>query len=191
MASFQIHLMIGKKYLQKNSSILKKEEFYQGVIAPDLEKDKSKSHYSGPLDKNNLCEYLKNKVNLKDYLKENQIDTDYQKGVFLHLITDFLFYNEFFEKSYLRSVTYEKFVKDMYYSYDLMNDWIGQEWKVGLPVNMIRQINEDIEKSKNEKNSIGYIGQNILPIEKLEKWMEDVSSICLEEYKQILEKEND
>lgn len=96
MASFDIHLAIGKSYILKNRNIINEEEFYKGIIAPDLVINKEKSHYSGKQNKEDLLDYLANKVQLFLYLKNNNINTDYDKGIFLHLITDYLFFNDFF-----------------------------------------------------------------------------------------------
>ena len=36
MASFSIHLAIGKRFIEKNNLIKEKKEFYKGIIAPDI-----------------------------------------------------------------------------------------------------------------------------------------------------------
>lgn len=46
MASLNVHLAIGKLYLEKNKNISNEEEYYKGIIAPDLVEDKNKSHYT-------------------------------------------------------------------------------------------------------------------------------------------------
>ena len=97
MASFNIHLAVGKRYIEKNSNINNIEEFYKGIIDPDLAINKKVSHYSGKQNKSNILEYLANKVLLNEFLSKETIDTDYQKGIFIHLITDYLFFNNFFE----------------------------------------------------------------------------------------------
>ena len=60
----------------------------QGTISPDLTKDKSKTHYG------KSPAY----TNLKEFITNNNIDTDYKLDIFLHLITDYLFYNKYLEK---------------------------------------------------------------------------------------------
>lgn len=123
---FNIHIAIGNEYLKKNN-IKNRGEFFKGIVFPDLYYDKSSSHFSGPIDKDNLINSLKNKVNLKKFLLKNNIDTDYDKGVFLHLITDFLFYNSFINKTYLQGVTWDKFENDLYYSLDKCDLYVKKD----------------------------------------------------------------
>ena len=88
MPGYVIHLAIAEEYLRKHSE--KKEdykEFINGVIEPDGVKDKSLTHYGPKSSKSNLAEYL----------KVNNIDNSFSRGYFLHLLTDYLFYNRYIE----------------------------------------------------------------------------------------------
>lgn len=99
MPGFNIHLAIAKRHIDKHN-ILNNEDFYKGNIAPDLVANKDISHYTDPNRKkyyHNLNIYLPMKVMLPKYLKENSIITDYSKGVSLHLITDYLFFNNYLD----------------------------------------------------------------------------------------------
>ena len=82
MPGFVIHLAIGQEYLRKQNKNYS-EEFQKGIVAPDFIDDKSKTHYG------KSPRY----TNLEKFLDNNKIDTDFNKGFFLHLITDYLFYN--------------------------------------------------------------------------------------------------
>lgn len=182
MASFNIHLAIGKRYIEKGNKIDHEEEFFRGIIAPDLVEDKTKSHYSGIQDKNNILEYLANKVDLYEYLKKNEIHSDYQKGVFLHLIADYLFFNCFFDKTYLKSISYEEFCKDLYVSYDFTNDYLEKQYKLSL-TGILEEIKLQIAKDKKEKNITKESRKNILPQLELDQFIEYVSDISLEAYR--------
>lgn len=182
MASFNIHLAIGKRYVEKFGTIKDEKEFYKGIIEPDLADKKEQSHYSGKQDKTKLLEYLENKVQLKEYLKNNNIDSDYEKGVVLHLITDYIFFNEFFDKNYLNNISYEDFCKDLYYSYGITNEYLENKYKIDYE-DFIEKIKNNISKDSKEKNINSEIRRNILEISKLDKFIEDVSNISLEEYK--------
>ena len=92
--SIATDLKIALRYCEKNN-IEDKESFFRGSIDPDLVKDKSISHYTGMRDKNFLRQFVWEKVRLNEFLKVNKVETDYEKGVFLHLATDFIFYQEF------------------------------------------------------------------------------------------------
>jgi len=185
MAGFHIHIAIGKEFLKKNK-ITNINDFYKGIIDPDFE-NKIESHYGGFQDKNYLKEYLANKVNLKNYLLNNKIDTDYQKGVFLHLITDYLFFNNFFPADYINNVSYERFREDLYYSYDLNNKYIEDKYQI-YDFPYWDKINKDVL----EKQKIVNIrrGTNILENKKVDNFILSVANINLEEYKSKILKNN-
>ncbi len=182
MASFNIHLAVGKRYIEKNKQIKNKKEFYKGIIAPDLVEDKKISHYTGEQNKKDVLDYLSKKVQLNKYVKSENFDSDYQKGVFLHLITDYLFFNNFFEMNYLKNISYEDFCKDLYYSYDITNEYLESKYKIDC-TDFSEQINKNIEKDKKEKNTSDEIRTNILEFYKIDDFIEYVSSIDLENYK--------
>ena len=182
MASFNIHLAIAEKYLENHNDIKNKKEFIKGIIIPDLSTNKRESHYSGIRDKSNVIEALRNKVLIEKFLKENKIDTDHDKGIFLHLLTDYLFFNDFFDKEYLQNISFEQFTKDLYYSYDITNDYIENKYKIDFG-----EFKEEIEENvKNSNNKASYHKQketNIIPFDKLDKFIEEVSKIDLDKYK--------
>lgn len=182
MASFNIHLAVGKRYIEKTKKINDENEFYKGIIAPDLVSDKKISHYTGVHDKNDLLNYLSQKVQLNEYLKNVSINSDYQKGVFLHLITDYLFFNKFFDYAYLSKISYSEFCKDLYYSYAISNEYLEEKYEIDY-TEFLNQIKNNIEKDKKEKNTSDEIRINILPFDDLDNFIEYVSNINLEEYK--------
>lgn len=117
MPGFVIHLSIANKYLEKNHNIEDIKGFYEGIIAPDMTNDKSKTHYGNGGS---------SETDLKNYLSTNKIKTSFDKGYFLHLITDYLFYNR-----YLKI-----FSKDIYNDYDILNSYLIEKYKVILPENI-------------------------------------------------------
>lgn len=182
MASFNIHLAVGKRYLDKHK-INNVNEFMRGIIEPDLTPNKNQSHYTKERYDNTLLTYLNTKVDLRAFLNKNKINDDYMKGVFLHLITDYLFFTDFFDKEYLNTITYEEFCKDLYFSYDLTDDYLEEKYNINLG-NFSDKIHKNIKKLKKEKNvSENIKRQNILEFNKLEGFIEKVSSINLKDYK--------
>ncbi len=114
MAGYVIHLAVGEEYLRKHPNEIKSyDEFIQGIIAPDDVKDKSLTHY-GPKS---------SKVNLKNFFEEKDIDSDFNKGYFIHLLTDYIFYNHFLQF----------FSKSIYEDYDILNNYLIEKYDVKIP----------------------------------------------------------
>lgn len=183
MASFSIHLAIGKRYIEKYRTVKNEKEFYQGIIAPDLAKDKKISHYTGNANNLDLIQYLPQKVLLYEYLKSENIDSDYQKGVFLHLLTDYLFFNKYFDYNFLSNISYSDFCKDLYYSYDVVNNYIDQTYQLNYN-ELLDEINNAIIKTKINKKTSNETRTNILSLKLLDEFIDYVSSINLDNYKE-------
>lgn len=132
MPGYIIHLAVGKVY-SSNNEIKNTEEFYNGIIAPDLQQDKAKSHY-GPCS---------SEPNLEKFLKENGISDSFHEGYFLHLVTDYLFYNKFLAR----------WDTSIYDDYDKLNKRIIEKYgiriqkeienKVGFKVGDLSILKED------------------------------------------------
>lgn len=156
MPGYVIHLAVAQEYLRKNKKQEEYKEFIKGVIYPDSVKDKSLTHY-GPKS---------SKVDLKKFLEHNNIDNSYQRGYFLHLVTDYLFYNKYLDI----------FTKDIYDDYDILNSGLIQKYNVDVPLEV--------------KDCIFYKEGNtkILSKKLAEKVIEEVSSLDLDVVKkEILE----
>lgn len=190
MASFNILFAVGQRYIDKNH-IKNIDVFMQGILDPDLAEDKKKSHYTKKRINDTLLTHLQTKVSLYDFLKENSMETDYKKGIFLHLITDYLFFNDFFDLEYIKNVDYENFCKDLYFSYDLTNSYLQKKYNINTD-KFKNEINNNIKKDNQEKQiKINEKRNNILDTSKLNSFIEKVSDINLEEYKnKILEVKN-
>ncbi len=161
MAGYVIHLAIAEEYLRKHKDIKEDyEEFIKGVIYPDSVTDKSLTHYG----------IKSSKVILKDFLQDNEINNSYMRGYFLHLITDYLFYNKYLEK----------FSKDIYNDYDILNKRLIEKYNVVL--------------SENVQNNVFYKeGETkILTMELAIKIIDEISDLNLNAVeKEIRENSND
>lgn len=113
MPGYIMHLAIAQEYLKKhNKKFL--QDFILGSIEPDFTAVKSETHYG------KSPAY----TNLKEYLKNNKINTDFNQGYFLHLVTDYLFYNY-----YLNEIRKPQIYDD----YDITNMPLIEKYKVILP----------------------------------------------------------
>lgn len=183
MPGIHIHLAIAKEYLKHHPEIKNQDAFYEGSIAPDFCEDKKKSHYTKETSNKDLINYLNNKVHIFPFLQTTNIKTDYNKGLFIHLITDKLFFTEFLDKKYLKSVTYSDYINDLYYSYDCINPIIIKYYD--LPMEKYEQrIEKNINKMKKVRGIIEKQKNNIIEVDKLIKFINELSLINLDEYKQ-------
>ena len=121
MPGYVIHLAVAEKYLEKHLN--KKEnynEFIEGVIFPDSVEDKSKTHYGDGSSHSNLPKFL----------SKHSLDNSFNRGYFIHLLTDYLFYNKYIEV----------FSKDIYNDYDLLNNKLIDKYHVVLPDKIQNQV---------------------------------------------------
>ena len=147
MPGYVIHIAIAQQYLKKHKLNYSKE-FIRGSIMPDLTRDKSKSHYG------KSPAY----TNLKSFLLENDLNSDMEKGKFLHLITDYLFYNHYLE-------VFSK--PEIYDDYDISNKILIEKYDVQL----IDEVKDTVKfKSGNLK---------ILSYSLLFKMIDEVSKLDL------------
>lgn len=124
MASLIIHLYVAQEYLKKHTEILNKEDFLKGSLAPDLEKEKVKAHYGK----------VTAKPILKDYLMDNGINNDFDKGYFIHLLTDLLFYNYLIDIDYqINKYGLNTWKKLLYDDYDIISTKYVKKLDVEIP----------------------------------------------------------
>lgn len=114
MPGYVIHIATAKEYLKKHNLVENEEEFIKGVIFPDSTSDKSKTHYGQSSGHSNIGRFL----------ESNKIDNSFNRGYFLHLITDYLFYNYYLDR----------FSKDIYNDYDIINSKLIEKYNILLPL---------------------------------------------------------
>ena len=160
MAGYVIHLAVAESYIKKHEDDIKDyNRFIEGVIFPDSVSDKSITHYGEK----------SSKTDLKAFLEDNKIDNDYNKGYFLHLVTDYIFYNKLLKY----------FSKDIYNDYDILNEKLQKKFNVTLPENIKDKVFYKEGKTK------------VLKMENIIKFIEDVSDYKLDEIKErILDNDN-
>ncbi len=132
MASSSIHLAVSKLYLEKSNIIHNKEEVLQGTLYPDTVENKAISHFTDKDRGKDIISHLQGKVNLYNFLLQNSTLSDFEFGWFIHLVTDYLFFDECFSKEYLLTHTYQEFRKDLYFSYDCLNEYIINKYGITL-----------------------------------------------------------
>ena len=149
MPGFIIHMAVGQEYLRKHNMEYS-EEFIKGTIAPDLVSDKSLTHYGKSPAYTNLGKYL----------EENKLSTLYDKGFFLHLVTDYLFYNHYLD--IIDKAT-------LHNDYDCTNSEIERKYNVKI----LDEV-KDYAFHKDEK-------PKILTLELIYKVIDEISEYNLED----------
>ena len=156
MAGYIIHIAIAQEYLRKNKKEYD-EDFIKGAILPDMTDNKSKTHYG------KSPAY----TNLKEFLLSNDLSDSLSKGKFLHLITDYLFYNYYLD-------TFSK--KDIYDDYDKSNKHLIEKYNV--------RVLDEVRDSVFFK----YGEMKILNFPLIYKIIDEISSLKLEQVKkEVLE----
>ena len=159
MPGYVVHIAIAQEYLRKHN-LKYSEQFIIGSIAPDFTNTKSKTHYG------KSPAY----TNLKKFLLINSINTNYNKGFFLHLVTDYLFYNK-----YIRKI--EK--PQIYNDYDYTNKDLIKKYNVKLPDSLKDKVFFKRGKPK------------ILTLDLANKVIEEISNLDLETIsKEVIEGDN-
>lgn len=69
-------------------------------------------------------------MGLSEYLNNKNIVEDYEKGYFLHLVTDFIFFNFFLDKNYIKTTNYSNFKNDLYYSYNIAHNYLINKYDI-------------------------------------------------------------
>lgn len=149
MPGYVIHLAVAEEYIRKKGKKEDSNEFIKGVIFPDSVKDKSLTHYGEKSSKSNLYKFLEN----------NKIDNSFNRGYFLHLLTDYLFYNRYIDT----------FSKDIYNDYDILNNYLIEKYKVKLP----DEIKDSVFFKEGELH--------ILSLDLVERLIKNVSDVDLDE----------
>ena len=134
MASFFMHLIIAEKHL-KNFKENNNVYFLKGALDPDYlsiayNADKAALHYGLPHDdKVTPQQNFKNKTFLKNFLKSNKIDTSYNRGHFLHLITDYFFYNKLIDFNKISKLSNKEVSQLCYDDYTKIQAQLVEKYK--------------------------------------------------------------
>lgn len=172
MACATIHLAIAKKYL-KNHKELNYKKFIAGTLYPDAIENNDKSHYTDINRGSDNISHIRGKVNLYAFLKEHKSLNDFEIGWFLHLITDYLFFEECFTEEYLLNNSYEKFCQDLYFAYNHLNLYLSE--KYDITENDYQDYPSEYYPGKPYKKCI-------LPKKMIDKFINRVSTTNLNEY---------
>ena len=169
------HLAIAKRYMEKHAGIKKPRDFYDGNVLPDLAKgkDKEKSHYGNRSEQFDLRKRHREKVNPNKFLEENKLDSDMNRGIYLHLLTDYEFYCNFADFGFEE-------LKDFYYTTRYYREYIKDKYGVSLALTSYQQEFTDMwnvwVKHDDERWGGNYVGKLIFTLEELDDFIERITA---------------
>lgn len=172
MACATIHLAIAKKYFETHTT-LNYKDVIAGTLYPDAADNNDESHYTNLNRGNDNVSHVRGKVNLYSFLKDHEHLNDFELGCFLHLITDYLFFEECFNTEYLLENSYEQFCKDLYFAYSHLNLYLSEKYNI---------TEDDYMNYPSEYYSGVPYEECILPRDLIDAFIDRVSSIDLEKY---------
>ena len=176
MACLAMHLAIAKKYLDNNPNE-NEEAFVKGAYLPDVADDKILSHYGIRMPIKRVKDMLDSKVDIVECAKSTNLKDDLSKAVFLHLTTDYLFYNFVYTPS-LESKSPEQIKNMMYQDYDFVTNHVIKNYNIVIPQEV-----SHIVKSKE-----GNIDSMFFNTQQIDRFVELTSKLNLKNCKkQIVE----
>ena len=188
MPCLAIHLAAAKKYLEKHPEE-NKEEFILGSIAPDIDlpnienymkvikdiNNKNNRHFGENYRTNNFIKYMKRKVNFGKFFSINDINTSFLRAYFLHLVCDYYFFDEYINKEPFLNISLEEAIKIGYNEYNIIIPKLIKKYNLEIP-----------KKNKNLISEKGIGNLKILNESTIDKFIEDMSNINLENKKKEL-----
>ena len=161
MASLAMHMAIAQEYCKKHNNV-NFTEFLRGSLQPDLEQDKNKSHYTQHAKIKTIKDFVEYKVGLAEYVNDHKLTNDYEMGEFLHMLTDYLFYNflcntELFKKSGLNDL--QQTGQAVYKDYDKVSLIVQKKYKLNLEFlpEFARTVLDEKPKLMHEKDITDFI----------------------------------
>ncbi len=130
MASLIVHCAVAYEYAKTNV-IENMEDFIKGTLFPDIE-DKGTRHFSHYVDPKETIENLYNKVDLNSFVKKFDIGSDFNKGYFLHMLVDYIFYHDYSTQKYFQNHSFENVLKQFGVEYNKLNKPIYDKYPFSL-----------------------------------------------------------
>lgn len=139
MPSLIMYLAIAKKYIEKHPEE-SEEEFMKGMLAPDIKRnlkaEKARLHYG---------EQTSHRPDLNRFYQERGLDSSYDRGYFLNLLSDYLFYNRFLQEYSI----------SIFHDFRKMNQRIKEKYRIDLPQELeTRVVFEDGELNSIDEESV-------------------------------------
>ncbi|MCL2770901.1 MAG: hypothetical protein FWD89_01155 [Firmicutes bacterium] len=186
MADVWPHLLIAKRFIEKNpGKIADEQAFYDGSLYPDTVnwEEKDITHFGKRGERTDMLKRHLEKVGVEDFLKKHSLDSDFNKGWYLHLITDYEFYNNLIDNDYLKSITdISVFSTDRIYSLRYHTDTLRDKYdtltilkKSSLEQKQLELLKEWDAADLKRFGKDGPQGKLLYTLEELEAFIERMS----------------
>lgn len=86
------------------------------------------------------------------------------------------------KEAFIENINYHQFTENLYTSYDQTNEYLEEKYHIILKKELAERIDKEIEGSKKYQKVSDKAGKNILPLDKLDAFIERMSNMNLEEY---------
>jgi len=137
VASIYTHLAIAKLYLEKNE-VKDTHAFCDGSVMPDVTSEKENSHYGNRGETKDLIKRHKEKIGLAEFLQANPDDTDFNRGRFLHLLTDYKYYNELMPNDYLKTIDFPTWTRDLFYTIKYHEKYLIEKYNLSFDMTSMK-----------------------------------------------------
>ncbi|MCL2846264.1 MAG: hypothetical protein FWE38_01085 [Firmicutes bacterium] len=192
MACIFVHLAVAKRYLSNHKGEIENEQdFIDGNVLPDVcePTDKEDTHYGIRSERVDILKRFSEKISLPNFLRHNKLDSDINRGRFLHLITDWEYYNTFLPREYIRGVDLVSFFKDHMYTLIAHSDYLKQKHGVTFDVTSMEQRLIDLyagwRKKDIERWGEVFEGKLLFTTDEIDGFIERMGLVNLEDYATI------
>lgn len=181
MPSQITHLAIAKRYLQLHPGQIKNvRRFIDGSVLPDLAADKAAAHCGVRTEFNDVVKRNREKVNPERYRATHDMNDDFHKGWYLHLLTDDQFYNVFL-RSYFTGVSMNQSSIDLFECTQRDNAYLIAKYGVGYAdsTEVKALIDINLAYGQEHHRRFGYGYQFTLPytLAELDAFVEQMAAV--------------
>lgn len=131
MACLAIHIAIAKQYL-KNNPQENSQDFLIGAYLPDIAEDSVKSHFGKTGVFLSIKEMYNAKIDIKKCAEALDITNSLNRAMFLHLVTDYMFYNFIYSKQ-LEQIKPTQIKRLLYEDFNIITYYIINKYKITIP----------------------------------------------------------
>ena len=182
MPCISVHLAVCKKYLE-NHPEENHDEFIKGSIAADFTEDeisvkdylnltsddKNARHFGQTNQATNVIDYMKKKVDLGLFLRNNELTNSFMRAYFLHLLCDYYFFGDYIYSDELNVYPLKEAIMMGYNDYCLITPILIEKYGLEVP---------DVARKYTDIKGNGEI--KFLKVELVDKFIEDMAALDLE-----------